>query len=60
MINYSSGEKSRARGIVIGVILLVISAGMLYTSIRHHDKSTAGIALLLLLVVGLGLYSATC
>ena len=44
---------------MIGVVLLVISMGMLYTSIRHHDKSTAGFAVLLLFVVALGLYSAT-
>jgi hypothetical protein len=59
MVNYSSREQYRARAMMIGVVLLVISMGMLYTSIRHHDKSTAGFAVLLLFVVALGLYSAT-
>ena len=59
MVNYSSGEQSRARALMIGAVLLVIAVVALYTGIRHHDKSTAGIGALLLCVVGLGLYSAT-
>jgi hypothetical protein len=59
MANYSSGEQSRARAMMIGVVLVVISIGVLYTSLRHHEKSTAVFALLLLFVAVLGLYSAT-
>jgi hypothetical protein len=59
MEQYSSGERSRARALIIGVVLVVFSVGMLYTSIRHHDKTTAGFALLIVLVAALGLYSAT-
>jgi hypothetical protein len=59
MAHYSSGEKSRARALIIGVFLLIISAYMLHASIKHHDKSSAVFALIIGLVTALGLYSAT-
>jgi hypothetical protein len=59
MDNYSNSEKSRARALMIGAVLLVIAIVALYTSIRHHDKFTAAMALVLFSVAALGLYSAT-
>ena len=59
MADYSNSEKSRARALVIGVALLVISVGALYISLKHHDKTTAAFDVLLGVVTVLGLYSAT-
>ena len=58
MANYSSGEKSRARALIIGVVLLVGCVGLLCASLRHHDKFTAVFAAVIILLTILGLYSA--
>ena len=57
--NYSNSQKSLARALVIGVVLIIISIVGVCAGIKHHDKSTAIFALIPGLVAILGLYSAS-
>ncbi len=59
MPQYSNSEKSQARAMIFGVMLVIISLAATYSGLKHHDKLTAISGLVLGGVAFLGLYSAT-